>query len=60
MSTYNILRVGDPLGLFKTYVYDGLFQEGDPVLPGQPVTNPRPATQRVKDIAGGPTANQME
>lgn len=52
INNFNILRVGSPLGLFKTYVYDGLFQVGDPILPGQPVTNPRPGAQRVKDVAG--------
>lgn len=54
INAYNVLIVGQPLGLFKTYVYDGLFQAGDVIIPGQPVTNPRPGTQRVKDIAGGP------
>lgn len=53
INNYNILRIGSPLGLFKTYVYDGLFQVGDAIIPGQPVTNPRPGAQRVKDIAGG-------
>jgi TonB-linked SusC/RagA family outer membrane protein len=53
INNYNILRVGSPLGLFKTYVYDGLMQVGETVIPGQPVTNPRPGTQKVKDIAGG-------
>jgi hypothetical protein len=54
VNTYNILRVGSPLGLFKTYVYDGIMQTGETVIPGQPVTNPRPGTQKVKDVAGGP------
>lgn len=52
INNYNVLRVGQPLGLFKTYVYDGLFQTGDPILPGQPVTRPRPGAQRVKDVSG--------
>ena len=52
INNFNILRVGSPLGLFKTYVYDGLFQTGDPILPGQPVTKPRPGAQRVKDVSG--------
>ncbi|HEY4287822.1 MAG TPA: TonB-dependent receptor [Puia sp.] len=52
INNYNILRVGSPLGLFKTYVYDGLFQTGDAIIPGQPVTKPRPGAQRVKDVAG--------
>jgi TonB-linked SusC/RagA family outer membrane protein len=52
INNFNILRVGSPLGLFKTYVYDGLFQTGDPILPGQPVTKPRAGAQRVKDVSG--------
>ena len=52
INNFNVLRVGQPLGLFKTYVYDGLFQVGDPILPGQPVTKPRPGAQRVKDVSG--------
>ena len=52
INSYNILRVGEPLGLFKTYVYDGLFQMGDPIIPGQPVTNKRAGAQRVKDVNG--------
>lgn len=54
INNYNVLVVGQPLGLFKTYVYDGLFQAGDVIIPGQPVTNPRPGAQRVKDVAGAP------
>ncbi|MGC4100357.1 SusC/RagA family TonB-linked outer membrane protein [Ferruginibacter sp.] len=52
INNYNVLRVGEPLGLFKTYVYDGLFQTGDPIISGQPVTKPRPGAQRVKDVNG--------
>ncbi|MEO5681769.1 MAG: TonB-dependent receptor [Chitinophagaceae bacterium] len=52
VNNFNVLRVGSPLGLFKTYVYDGLFQAGDPIIPGQPVTKPRPGAQRVKDVSG--------
>ena len=52
INNFNVLRVGEPLGLFKTYVYDGLFQAGDPIIPGQPVTKPRPGAQRVKDVSG--------
>jgi TonB-linked SusC/RagA family outer membrane protein len=52
INNFNILRVGSPLGLFKTYVYDGLFQAGDSILPGQPVTKPRPGAQRVRDVSG--------
>jgi len=52
INNYNILAVGQPLGIFKTYVFDGIHQTGDSILPGQPVTNPRAGTHRVADIAG--------
>ncbi len=52
INNYNILRVGSPLGLFKTYVYDGIMQTGETVIAGQPVTNPRPGTQKVRDVSG--------
>lgn len=52
INNYNILKIGEPIGLFKTYVYDGLFQEGDVIIPGQPVTSARPGAQRVKDVNG--------
>jgi TonB-linked SusC/RagA family outer membrane protein len=52
INNFNILRVGEPLGLFKTYVYDGIMQTGETVIPGQPVNNPRPGTQKVKDVNG--------
>jgi hypothetical protein len=35
-----------------TYVFDGIHQTGQTILPGQPVTNPRAGTQKVKDISG--------
>jgi TonB-linked SusC/RagA family outer membrane protein len=50
INNYNILQVGQPLGIFKTYVFDGIQQTGQPILPGQP--NPRVGTQKVKDISG--------
>lgn len=52
INNFNILRVGSPLGLFKTYVYDGIMQTGETVIPGQPVNNPRPGTVKVKDVSG--------
>ena len=51
INSFNILRVGSPLGLFKTYVYDGIAQAGATFLPGQ--TNPRVGAQQVRDVAGG-------
>jgi hypothetical protein len=52
INNFNILRVGSPLGLFKTYVYDGIMQTGETVIPGQPTSNPRPGTTKVKDVSG--------
>ncbi len=33
-NPYVVLRVGEPLGIFKTYVFDGIYQTGETVLPG--------------------------
>lgn len=34
VTTYSILGVGQPLGLFKTYIFDGINQTGETILPG--------------------------
>lgn len=34
MTTYTILKVGEPLGLFKTYLFDGIYQTGEAIIPG--------------------------
>lgn len=34
LNPYSVLRVGQPLGIFKTYVFDGIYQTGETVLPG--------------------------
>jgi len=34
LTGYSVLKVGEPLGLFKTYVFDGIYQTGETVLPG--------------------------
>ncbi|WP_343674050.1 TonB-dependent receptor [Chitinophaga sp.] len=34
LSPYSVLRVGQPLGIFKTYVFNGIYQTGETVLPG--------------------------
>lgn len=33
-SPYSILKVGQPMGVFKTYLGDGITQIGEPTLPG--------------------------
>ncbi|PGH40510.1 MAG: SusC/RagA family TonB-linked outer membrane protein, partial [Candidatus Nephrothrix sp. EaCA] len=34
ITTYTILKTGEPLGLFKTYLFDGIYQTGEAIIPG--------------------------
>ncbi|WP_374164219.1 hypothetical protein [Arcticibacter sp. MXS-1] len=34
LSPYSVLQVGKPVGIFKTYVFEGIYQTGETVLPG--------------------------
>jgi TonB-linked SusC/RagA family outer membrane protein len=34
INPYVVLKVGEPLGLFKTYVFNGIYQTGEAILPG--------------------------
>jgi len=34
LSPYSVLKVGQPLGIFKTYAFNGIYQTGETVLPG--------------------------
>ena len=34
LNPYSVLRVGQPLGIFKTYVFNGIYQTDETVLPG--------------------------
>lgn len=49
MTTYTILKVGQPLGMFKTYVFDGVNQTGETILPGY---DGRVGGHKVKDVTG--------
>ncbi len=49
VNNFGILKVGEPLGIFKTYVFDGLYQTGDAVLPG---ADSRVGGTKVKDLNG--------
>ncbi|WP_421825859.1 SusC/RagA family TonB-linked outer membrane protein [Larkinella sp.] len=49
ITAYSVLKVGEPLGLFKTYVYDGINQTGETILPGY---DGRLGGLKVKDING--------
>ncbi len=52
VTTYSILGVGQPLGLFKTYVFDGINQTGETILPGY---DGRLGGHKVKDLNGDGT-----
>ncbi|GAB3896765.1 TonB-dependent receptor [Spirosoma agri] len=49
ITTYSILGIGQPLGVFKTYVFDGINQTGESILPGY---DGRLGGLKVKDING--------
>ncbi|MFD2932263.1 SusC/RagA family TonB-linked outer membrane protein [Spirosoma flavum] len=49
VTTYSILSVGQPLALFKTYVFDGINQTGDAILPGY---DGRLGGHKLKDLNG--------
>ncbi|MFC5411550.1 SusC/RagA family TonB-linked outer membrane protein [Larkinella bovis] len=49
VTTYTILKVGEPLGLFKNYVFDGINQTGETILPGY---DGRIGGHKVKDVTG--------
>ncbi len=52
VTTYTVLKVGSPLGLFKTYVFDGINQTGETITPGY---DGRLGGHKVKDINGDGT-----
>jgi TonB-dependent starch-binding outer membrane protein SusC len=47
VTPYSVVSVGYPLGVFKTFVFDGIYQTGDQILPG---SGGRIGGQKVKDI----------
>lgn len=49
ITAYSLLKVGSPLGVFKTYVFDGINQTGETILPGY---DGRLGGHKVKDING--------
>jgi TonB-linked SusC/RagA family outer membrane protein len=49
VTTYTVLKVGQPLGMFKTYVFDGVNQTGDAILPGY---DGRLGGHKIKDVTG--------
>lgn len=57
VTAYSILQVGSPLGLFKTYVFDGINQTGETILPGYGGTL---GSQKVKDLNGDGTISSAD
>ncbi|MBD2756812.1 TonB-dependent receptor [Spirosoma sp. BT704] len=58
-SAYALLKVGYPMGLYRTYVFDGISQTGETILSGY---DGRVGGQKVKDLNGDGTitaADQM-
>mgnify|MGYP003672202138 CR=1 FL=1 len=47
VTNYSVLSVGQPLGMFKTYVFDGINQTGDAIVPGY---DGRLGGHKVKDL----------
>lgn len=47
VSNYQVMQVGQPLGLFKTYVFDGVYQTGETVLDG---SGSRTGGMKVRDL----------
>lgn len=49
VNSYSVVAVGQPLGVFKTYVFDGIYQTGEDILPG---SGSRTGGTKVKDVNG--------
>lgn len=47
ITNYTVLKVGQPLGVFKTYVFDGINQSGEAIIPGY---DGRLGGHKVKDL----------
>ncbi len=47
VTPYSVVAVGLPLGVFKTFVFDGIHQTGDQILPG---SGGRIGGHKVKDV----------
>ncbi|WP_304516432.1 SusC/RagA family TonB-linked outer membrane protein [Cecembia rubra] len=47
VTPYSVVSVGFPLGVFKTFVFDGIYQTGEQILPG---SGGRIGGHRVKDV----------
>ena len=57
VTNSSILSVGQPLGVFKTYVFDGINQTGDAIIPGY---DGRVGGHKVKDLNNDGAINSMD
>ncbi len=57
VTNASILSVGQPLGVFKTYVFDGINQTGDAIVPGY---DGRVGGHKVKDLNNDGAINSMD
>lgn len=57
INNYTLLKVGEPLGVFKTYVFDGINQSQEEIVPGY---DGRVGGHRVKDINGDGIINSND
>jgi TonB-linked SusC/RagA family outer membrane protein len=46
VNNFSVLKTGEPLGLFKTYIFDGIYQTGESIPPG----GSRTGGVKVKDL----------
>jgi TonB-dependent starch-binding outer membrane protein SusC len=49
ITAYTLLKVGEPLGVFKTYLFDGIYQTGQTIIPG---ADGRVGGTKVRDYDG--------
>lgn len=57
ITSYTILKVGEPLGLIKSYVFDGINQTGETILPGY---DGRLGGHKIKDLNGDGTITSAD
>ena len=57
VTNSSLLSVGQPLGVFKTYVFDGINQTGDAIIPGY---DGRVGGHKVKDLNSDGAINSMD
>jgi outer membrane receptor protein involved in Fe transport len=47
LNTYSLLKIGQPVGVFKTFLFDGIYQRGETILPG---SGAQTGATKVKDL----------